>query len=91
MRAPRTRVHLDEDRCELSVWVERKMPLSSSHAGRRFVLAFLLGDVEVVTTRAFEVFAKKPKAGGEGGDAGGAGADGAPAPPPKPKEVTFLD
>jgi hypothetical protein len=41
--------------------VPKSLPISSVHANRPFVLAVLLGGVEVVTTRAFCVSAKEPK------------------------------
>jgi len=61
--APKLRFAYFESRRCLRVWVERRMPLSSSHAGRRFVLAFLLAKCEVVTSRPFLAFAKKAKEG----------------------------
>lgn len=60
---PKLRCSLSEARRCLRVWVERKMPLSSSHGGRRFVLGFVLGASEVVYTRPFLSFAKKAKEG----------------------------
>ena len=60
---PKLRCAYTESRRQLRVWVERKMPLSSSHGGRRFILAFVLGKDEVVRTRPFLVFAKKAKEG----------------------------
>ena len=46
----------------LSVTFRRALPISSAHAGRKFMLSFALGD-EVVRTRAFAVLAKKAKMG----------------------------
>ena len=60
---PKLRFAYFESRRYLRVWVERKMPLSSSHGGRRFMLAFVMGEDEVVCTRPFLVFAKKAKEG----------------------------
>jgi hypothetical protein len=56
------RFALNEKARRLRVWLSRKMPLSSSHGGRRFKLAFLLGD-ELVYSRPFVVLAKKAKQG----------------------------
>jgi hypothetical protein len=46
----------------LSVHVCRRFPISSAHAGRRFLLCLRLGD-EVVVSRSFIVLAKKAKVG----------------------------
>ena len=54
---------VDMAKQQMRVWFSRKMPLSSSHAGRRFKLVLSLGDDDVVVSRPFVVLAKKAKAG----------------------------
>lgn len=69
---------LDEVSNIVKLKIERNFPLSSSHCGRPFRLAFVFGGDHVIATEPFLVMAKEPKAG----------TTLKPRVPKRPKQVT---